>query len=442
MHSSCANLVIKTSAMLAEVGTDAPTFVPPRVETQAAHGQGPAPVIIMNLFYTGLGIARNLAGRGLRVVGLSADPAIYGNFTRFCEVRFSPDSRERPEELAQFLLRVVGEFPGAVIFPTRDFDVLFLDRFRAELEPHYRLAIPPRPCLLRVVDKHALVEAAEEAGVPVPRTTVLRSAGELARVLADVGFPCVVKPTSSVHWRKAGNWERVGGRKAFRVDTAEELRREYENVAAVHPEILVQEWIPGPTRDIVIFGGYADEHSQPMAYFTARKIIQAPDDFGTGLVVESDDIPELVAPTLRLWRALGYQGMADVEYKRDARTGEFRLIEINTRHWDWHQLSRASGINLTWAAYCHLTGRPLTVRAPIARARWIAEDALLSHALRGLYRRELGVRELWKELSGRRMYGIFAWDDPMPWARYSLAVLLPAMSKQIWNRIRRRGRQP
>ena len=30
----------------------------------------------------------------------------------------------------------------AVIFPTRDDDVVFLDRFRAELEPHFILTIP------------------------------------------------------------------------------------------------------------------------------------------------------------------------------------------------------------------------------------------------------------------------------------------------------------
>ena len=62
------------------------------------------PVLILNLFYSGLGIARDLAGRGIRVVGLSAHPRIYGNFTRFCQVRRSPNSQEQPEELAEFLL--------------------------------------------------------------------------------------------------------------------------------------------------------------------------------------------------------------------------------------------------------------------------------------------------------------------------------------------------
>src|SRR5215831_10749206 len=64
------------------------------------------PVIILNLFYTGLGIARDLAGCSMRVVGLSAHPKIFGNFTRLCEVRSAPNSQERPEALKEFLLQV------------------------------------------------------------------------------------------------------------------------------------------------------------------------------------------------------------------------------------------------------------------------------------------------------------------------------------------------
>src|SRR6202035_1814639 len=114
------------------------------------------PVVILNMFYSGLGIARDLAGRGVRVIGLSADRKVYGNFTRLCEVRFAPNSQENPEELAEFLLRSSNDLWGAVIFPTRDADVLFLERFRSELEPRYRLAIPPSRCLRRTINKYEL----------------------------------------------------------------------------------------------------------------------------------------------------------------------------------------------------------------------------------------------------------------------------------------------
>jgi len=389
------------------------------------------PVIIMNLFYSGLAIARDMAGRGVRVIGLSAHPNIYGNFTRFCEVRSAPNSQEDSDELLRFLVAAAPELGGAVIFPTRDLDVLFLNRHRTELQQHYRLAIPSAECLQRVVNKNILAHAAQQAGLGVPRTLALGSREELPRVAGEVGFPCVVKPVSSHHWRESNNWEQVGGRKAFLVSTPEELKREYARVSVAHPEILVQEWIPGGTDNIVIVGAYVGTNSEPLAYFTARKIVQAPDDFGTGCIVRSEDIPDVLEPTIQLWKALGYRGMAEVEFKRDPRTGKLLLIEMNTRHWDQHGLSRASGLNLSWTAYSDSIGMEVTpVKTQTVRATWIAEDAMLTYLLQGIYHRNLKLGKLSSQLSGPRTYGIFSWRDPWPFVRYFFTGMLPTIAKQ------------
>ena len=398
---------------------------------------GRPPVIILNLFYTGLGIARDLAGRGLRVVGLSAHRKIYGNYTRFCEVRHCPNSQQEPEQLLDYLLEAAGDLHGAVIFPTCDADVVFMDRFRSRLEPHYRLSIPPHDTFLRTVDKYSLVKVAMQAGVPVPRTAVIARGDDLSRIAATVGFPCVVKPISSVQWRMGDNWSKVGGRKAFRVDSLEQLRREYARLEEVSHELLIQEMIPGPADQIVVMGGYVDANSEPVGYFTARKLVQAPDDFGTGCVVQSEPIPEIVENTRKLWRALKYEGMAEVEYKYDPRDGQYKLIEINTRHWDQHQLGRASGINLTWAAYCHVTGRPVeNMIKPVQRAQWVAEDTLLLHVLGSLVRPQQRTPHLWQKLSRPRMYGISAWNDPMPSCRYFAAVVFPNIVRGVVKKIR------
>jgi D-aspartate ligase len=411
-------------------------------DVPAAAGSHRPPVIILNLFYSGLAIARDLAGKGVRVVGLSSQRGTYGNSTRFCQVRFCPNSQEQPEKFVNYLLQVATELRGAIVFPTRDADVVVLDRFREELQPFYRLAIPPAKVLQRVTDKYALVQAAEVAGVPVPRSALVTDAARLSEGVDRVGFPCVVKPVKSVHWRGAENWNLVGGRKAFLASDFPQLQSEYGRLARVHPELLLQEWIPGSADQIVVLGGYVGDRSIPLTYFTARKIVQSPDDFGTGCVVESDEIPALLDLTLPLWRVLEYQGMAEVEYKRDVRDGKLKLIEINTRHWDWHQLGAASGINLTWTAYCHLSGRlDIPAQKPIRRAKWIAEDELLMHISRGVYRRQFSPRVLHRQLSGPRMFGIFKWNDPLPFLRHCLSVL-PALAKAAANKLLGRSSHP
>ena len=102
-------------------------------------GQRPLPhAVVMNLYYTGLGIARSLGKAGVPVMGLTSQRGAYGNFTRYAKTVICPDSREEPEALLEFLTGMGRELGGrSVIFPTRDDDLMFLDQFRSELEPYF-----------------------------------------------------------------------------------------------------------------------------------------------------------------------------------------------------------------------------------------------------------------------------------------------------------------
>ena len=408
----------------------------PELKSVGTAAWGQPPVIVLNLFHTGLGIARQLWGTGVRVVGLSAHPRIYGNFTRLCEVRPAPNSQENPQQLAELLLRIATELQGAVIFPTRDADMLFLDRFRAELEPFYRLAVPPKRVLSRVMDKSGVSQTAVDAGIPIPRTTAVRDSAQLGRAVETVGLPCVIKPISSVHWRQGNNWNRVGARKAFRTTNFEELQQLYERVRTVCSGVLLQEWIPGADDQLAVWGGYVCGQSAPLAYFTAKKIVQSPPGFGTGCVVESDFIPDLLDPSVRLCRALDYHGIAEIEYKLDPRDGKFKLIEINTRHWDWHELGRACGVNLTWTAYRSLISSTIRPMAPMPRrVQWVAEDAFFMHVWSSIYGRDFRWLRPWISMTGRRMFSIFSWRDPMPFFRYFSTTLVPRIAGAAFRKM-------
>lgn len=402
-------------------------------------GDEKPPVIILNMFYSGLAIARDMAGTGAKVIGLSADRATYGNFTRSCEVRFAPDSQSESEQLAEYLCNAAAELHGSVIFPTRDADVVFLDRFREKLKD-YRLAIPSSEVLGSVIDKGELAKVAVAAGVAVPRTMVASQTDDLTRVAAAVGFPCVVKPVKAYEWRGAGKWEVIGCRKAFRADNEQELRDQYLQVAEVTPRVLIQEWIPGATNEIAILGGYFGPQAQALGYFCARKVVQEPEDFGTGCIVQNTELRDLVEPSARLCKSLKYRGMAEIEYKRDAATGQYKLIEINTRHWDQHQLAQMSGVNLTRIAYSDITGYPLEATTPRhAGGKWIAEDALFYYLAQRLYRGKLKWKTLRSQWSGPKMFGIFSWRDPLPFLRYSLSCMVPRMGRMAWSKIRQKG---
>lgn len=376
----------------------------------------PPVAIVMNMFYTGLGIARSLGEQGIPVIGLTAHRGIYGNFTRYAKLRSCPDSREQPEELLAFLLALGEELAGrAIIFPTRDDDVLFLDRYRDHLRRRFILAVPESSALEACLDKSQTYRWAQMAEVPTPRCWTVASREDLVRIAPELTFPCVLKPVSAHHWRKAGNWQMVGSRKAFSIVSLGELLAEYDQISRAESRALLQEMVPGGDDCLWIAACYLDGQSNFVAGFTAQKLVQVPEGFGTGCIVQTVDCPELLATAAGLLRKMSFTGIAEVEFKRDPSSGQYKLIEINPRPWDQHRLGKICGVDLIHIAYCDSVGLPLP---PLAKQgtgqRWIAEDVFTWLFLQSLWRRNGKVRSLLRLASGRRIYAIWSIKDPLP----------------------------
>jgi D-aspartate ligase len=395
----------------------------------------PMPAAVMNMFYTGLGIARSLGPRGVRVIGLSAT-RIYGNHTRYAEIRRCPDSRDNPAELLQFLLDMAREIGGpCVIFPTRDDDARFLDRYRAELDGRFISVLPSPGALRNCLNKFESYRCAMEAGVAAPKCAIVDNERDLKQVAAGFRLPIVLKPVSAHQWRQAGHWKLVGARKAIAISSAEELVAEYRLISRADPRVLIQEMIPGDDSQLMIAAGYVDRSGNWSAGFTAQKLAQVPAGFGTGCIVQAVNRPELIEPTCRLLKAMNFTGIAEVEYKWDAASRQYQLIEVNPRPWDQHVLGRVSGVDVIHLAYCDHAGLPRPAVAPVrAGTKWIAEDTLVSALLRFAWRRHPQFWRLLRLTRGKRIYGIWSASDPMPSVAY-LMVFLPGLIGTVLRRL-------
>jgi len=395
----------------------------------------------MNLYYTGLGIARSLGTRGVRVIGLTAHRGIYGNFTRYARVVSAPDSRTEPERLLPCLVRMGQELgERAVLFPTRDDDLVFLDRFRADLEPYYNFVMPESQVLNACLDKFETSLAAKRAKIPAPKCWVLEGPEDLQRLAGEVTYPCVLKPISSHQWRQKSNWELVGARKAIGIFSEVELRTEYETIARAEKRVLLQEQVPGSDECLRIAACYMDRNSRYVAGFQAQKVVQVPEAFGTGCIVQSIHCPALVGPTVRVLESIGFTGLAEVEYKWDEANGEYKLIEINPRPWDQHRLGPRCGVDLIYLAYSEHAGLPLPPATPprlepAPEYKWIAEDVFVSTVLQMAWRRDPRLRSLVRNASGKRVFAIWSMHDPLPFIGYFFGRYIPDFMAACFRRI-------
>ena len=94
--------------------------------------------------------------------------------------------------------------------------------------------------------------------------------------------------------------------------------------------------------------------SEPLIEFTAAKVRNAPPQFGSPCVAVSQHIPEVVEAGRKILRAMGFYGFSCTEFKKDARDGIYKLMEVNGRHNRSGLLAVHCGINFPWLEYNHL----------------------------------------------------------------------------------------
>jgi predicted ATP-grasp superfamily ATP-dependent carboligase len=165
--------------------------------------------------------------------------------------------------------------------------------------------------------------------------------------------------------------------------------------------------------------------------FSGRKLAQMPPRFGTCRVGEARWSDDAVNLARALLRTVGYDGIAQTEFKRDARDGTFRLMELNTRLWQWHSLARRCGVDLVGMAYAAATGGtpvPATSGPRHDGRRWVP----LVPSWRAGRAAGEGRRTLLRQGVGRIEEPILSLRDPVPGARVVAGSLL--------GLVRRRGR--
>jgi predicted ATP-grasp superfamily ATP-dependent carboligase len=335
-----------------------------RIERYVSGRNRPAAVVVDVGWVNGLAAIRSLGRAGAPVVALDHRAGALGFRSRYALPVRTPDPAAEEERFVELLAEIGDALDApAPVFPTHDEPLNAVARARDRLGERYLYPFPPWERLARIQDKRRQLEAAQAAGVETPRTAHPASAGEARAAADELGYPVLVKPSSTEGFR--GRF----GRQAFRCEAGEEVERAFTDAAEFGP--MVQELVPGGDDALYTVGSYISEDGEPLGTFSGRKLRQTPPGVGTCRVGEALWDDEAVEAGLRLLQALEFHGLSQVEFKRDARDGRLKLMEINPRLWQWHALAAASGVDLPRIAYADLVGdRPAPASQNGRRRRW------------------------------------------------------------------------
>nr|WP_223185297.1 ATP-grasp domain-containing protein [Streptomyces sp. CBMA152] len=362
--------------------------------------------IDQNPFHHGtLGAVRSLgrAGVDVHLVAESASsPVTRSRYLR--PGRIHPPPRGRTDEDVLASLLRVSDFIGrpAVLIPLDDLGALAVARLREQIGGRFLLPEQRADIVESLADKAELARLCAAYDIAHPTTVIPASAEEAAAAVAELGLPVVAK------WSRPWLLPYGSGlRSTTLVRSAREAGELYARRGAAGSALLLQRFLPaGPGRDW-FFHGCAGRDGTVRAGGVGRKDRAWPAEAGLTAVGRWVPNPAVEATARRLIAALGYRGIADLDFRLDPATGAYHLLDFNPRPGAQFRLfTDRSGLDVVRALHLDLTGRQVRTGGTAPGRRFVVENyALLSLLVEG--RRP-------RPATGRTEGAWFALDDPAP----------------------------
>lgn len=394
--------------------------------SQISNAPARPPVIILGGGANALSVGRSLGRLGVKVLELPQVGAFsrYSRFSRALRAPAAPGGEA--DEWADALLGAgASALHGSVVLACCDAGLELLCDRRDELLQHYLLDDSNVFAQRQMLNKWETYRAAAAAGTPTPKFWFARSIAELEKHRQSLVFPLIVKPKAS------HIFESYSGKKLLVVDTFDELGAAMKCVSASGTEAMLVEMIPGPDDRLCSYYTYLDEHSRPTLHFTKRIIRRYPALRGTGCYHITDWNPRAAELGNRLFAHIGLRGLANVEFKRDERDGELKLIECNARFTAADCLVARSGVNLAAIVYAKIIGCPVRLPTTYRTGLRLWDPVRDFCSYRELRTRDgLSAGRWLSSVLHRQTFAYFNWSDPLP----ALARLMAPIARRLRRR--------
>ena len=374
-----------------------------------------------------LAVIRSLGKQGLDVTAGEETWCATGAFSRYCSHRLVYPSPVRAEEkFVRDLIAHLRTNEYDAIFPVADPLIKLIIVHEEEISRYTRIALPTRDVFMKGYDKGATLRIARGNAIPCPETFFPESAEEMEEIVGKVGYPAIIKPRVS------------SGRRGVRIcNSPEELLRSYDTLVPEFGRVVVQEFIP--------FGGelgvynLLNERSEPRAVTVQKRLRSYPVSGGASTLretVKDETSREAATIALRLLKAMGWSGVAMVEFRIDARDGSLKLMEVNPRFWGSLHLSILSGVDFPYLLYRMIMDGDIEPAADYqegVRCRWLLPGDILWC---------LNAPKTWQNLREFLRFGtpddILSLHDPGPTMGFMLATARYAFDPAMWRFVLRR----
>jgi predicted ATP-grasp superfamily ATP-dependent carboligase len=373
-----------------------------------------------------LGVARTLGRVGVPVYAVVEDAYTPLAMSRYLTKAFVWDSCPIDPESFVKAMSLIAESIArpTIIIPMDDLSAVFVAENAANLARWFIVTPVPPHLPHQLANKACLHALCAEIGIPSARSVVPHSFDDVKAFTEGTEFPVVVKA--------AEQWLPLKDTLCAKViQTREQLLDFCENYDYARSQrLIIQEYIPG---DDWVCHGYYNSEKNISVTFTGRKLRAYPTDAGSTALGLSLDNEMLRCASERLLKAVAYSGIIDMDWRKDERDGQYKILNCNPRvGQNFRMFENGAGIDVVRAQHLDLSGRRIDNAALIEGRLFTVESfyvlALLRRLPRGASKQDAGK---YLPPKGREL----AWwssDDPVPFLIMSMRLFIQVL-KRAWG---------
>jgi D-aspartate ligase len=351
--------------------------------------------------------------------------------SRYVYERFFWDANASTETSVENLLkwgRQIGR--ESILIPIDDIAAVFVADHAETLRKHFLFSDQPAGLVRALSSKRELYLLCKQTGVSTPEVAFPQSKDEAVGFAGSAVFPIVLK---RIAWLPE---HRTQTKSVAIANNPKELLREYKEMETPgEPNVMLQEYIPGPPESVWMFNGYFTNRSACLASFTGRKVRQGFPFTGAttlGVCLKNETVEKT---TIDFMQKVGYSGIVDMDYRYDRRDGQYKLLDVNPRVGATFRLFvDSNGLDVVRTLYLDLTGQRVPHGVPREGRKWIVEQSDLMASLQYARLGRLTLVEWTRSLSGIEEAAWYARDDLLPFIAMGWTALVKAGGK-LKNRI-------
>lgn len=329
-----------------------------------------------------LAVIRSLGKKHIEVTAGDSTRFATGFLSKYCKQKILYPSPEREKtKFVKTMLKLVEKESFDLLIPVTDLTMVPLIERKKDFEKYTKVAAPDYLTAIKALDKIETLQVARQHNIPYPRTMLGRDINDISEFSKEISYPVVIRPRMKVSWI---------GEKAL-------ILKVTQNNYAHNPQDLAEKWMKlvsilkkvGLHEDFLMVQEFVRgegfgvetvmQEGEPKALFMHRRLREYPTTGGASTLRESVKDNNLALLGVRLLRAIGWEGVAMVEFRVNVNTGKAELIEVNGRFWGSLPLAISCGVDFPYLLYKSIVDKessPIPEYRMGLRQRWLAGDFL------------------------------------------------------------------